>query len=156
MKAVLIAANVLGWPVLQLAIARGATRMSSRHFAGDGWLFRVRSREEYVYDNWFAVRKWKRMLPDGEAWVRGSFRKRKLKTRDQDYLRRFVIETRRAEAAHWVMLACWPVFCLWNPLWACLVMAAYAVLANVPCIVVQRYNRERMLKLLPRYRQRSL
>jgi glycosyl-4,4'-diaponeurosporenoate acyltransferase len=38
------------------------------------------------------------------------------------------------------MLWCFPVFFIWNPLWACFVMVAYALAANVPFIIVQRYN----------------
>jgi hypothetical protein len=33
-------------------------------------------------------------------------------------------------------------------------MVAYAVVANVPCLVVQRFNRGRILRILGRPRQR--
>ena len=49
------------------------------------------------------------------------------------------------------MLACLPLFFLWNPPWACAVMAFYAIAANMPCIAVQRYNR----LVLARFRTRS-
>ena len=61
--------------------------------------------------------------------------------RDSSYLAQFLLETRRAELAHWCMLCCLPLFFLWNPPWACLVMTAYALAANLPCILAQRYNR---------------
>ncbi len=59
----------------------------------------------------------------------------------QPYLEQFLRETRRAEVAHWLMLLCVPLFFLWNPPWARLVMVAYALAANLPCILAQRYNR---------------
>ena len=39
-------------------------------------------------------------------------------------------------------------FFLWNPCWADLVMVAYALAANLPCILAQRYNRSRFQRLL--------
>jgi glycosyl-4,4'-diaponeurosporenoate acyltransferase len=94
----------------------------------------------WLYRDWMGVRRWKSRLPDGAPWL-GGFAKKRLFARDTEYLRHFVLETRRAEVAHWCMLGCLPVFFLWNPPWACGVMSAYAVAANLPCILTQRYNR---------------
>ncbi|MCF7734052.1 MAG: hypothetical protein K9N23_20380 [Akkermansiaceae bacterium] len=38
----------------------------------------------------------------------------------------------------------------WNSWWADAVMAAYAIAANLPCILAQRYNRLRLRRLLAR------
>jgi glycosyl-4,4'-diaponeurosporenoate acyltransferase len=65
-------------------------------------------------------------------------------------LRRFVLETRRGETCHWLAILFTPLFLLWNPWWGFAVNLAYALLANVPCIVAQRYNRARLLALLSR------
>lgn len=46
-------------------------------------------------------------------------------------------------------LAFVPLFFLWNPWWADLVIVAYAIAANVPCIVAQRYNRVRFQRAFP-------
>jgi glycosyl-4,4'-diaponeurosporenoate acyltransferase len=109
---------------------------------------RVRSGEVEFYRRWLRVRKWKAMLPDGAPWVGGTFSKRVLERRDSAYFRQFVLETRRGEAAHWLMLVCFPIFFLWNPHWTWWVMALYAIAANLPCIVVQRYNRHVAMGLL--------
>jgi len=45
-----------------------------------------------------------------------------------------------------------PIFFLWNPWWADLIIVIYAVAANVPCILAQRYNRLRFHRLLARKR----
>jgi glycosyl-4,4'-diaponeurosporenoate acyltransferase len=45
------------------------------------------------------------------------------------------------------MLLTAPVFCLWNPTWAFLILLTYGLLANLPCIATQRYNRARLLAL---------
>jgi len=77
------------------------------------------------------VKRWKSVLRDGAPWL-GGFAKKKLSCRDPQYLVEFMLETRRAECAHWCMLGCLPVFFVWNPLWACWAMTMYALAANVP------------------------
>jgi glycosyl-4,4'-diaponeurosporenoate acyltransferase len=146
----LIAINTTGWLVLQLSIAAVATRVSSRFFANRRGLYRVRGWEVHVYRRWLRIRRWKRMLPDGASWVGGSFRKKRLERRDAEYLREFALETRRGEAAHWLMMACFPIFFLWNPPRAWFVLVLYAVGANLPCIAVQRYNRTVAMRMLQR------
>ena len=151
MTGILTAANVVVWLVLQLGIAAGATRMNSRHFARDNWYYRVRDWERRFYRRWLRIRRWKRLLPDGAPWVGAKFRKKTLAWRDVAYMGQFVIETRRGEATHWLAFVCFPLFFLWNPHWAWIVMAAYAAAANIPCIIVQRYNREAVRKFLLRH-----
>jgi hypothetical protein len=48
------------------------------------------------------------------------------------------------------MLGCFPIFFLWNPPWACAVVEAYGVAANLPFIIVQRYNRAGLLRISSR------
>ncbi|MGD0797010.1 MAG: hypothetical protein ABR910_04720 [Acidobacteriaceae bacterium] len=144
----LVAINTAGWLFLQLAIAWAATRASSRRFAANNRLFKVRSWEISFYRRWLRIRRWKRILPDGAPWVGGSFRKKTLQARHSEHLRQWRIETRRGEFAHWLMLACFPIFFLWNPRWAWSVIVLYAVAANLPCILVQRYNREAVQRIL--------
>lgn len=144
-------ANIAGWPVLHFSIAWAVHKLPRRFFAQDGLLFRAWSWEDNgrFYQRWLAIRRWKSALPDGAPWV-GGFAKKRLASRDAAYLHEFMLETRRAEFAHWCMFACLPVFFLWNPLWACAVMAIYATLANLPCIAVQRYNRLALRRLADR------
>ena len=97
-----------------------------------------------------------RVLPDGAPWL-GGMSKRRISGRGYADLNAFLIETRRAEAAHWCMLLCTPFFYLWNPWWACIVMTLYGIAANIPCIVVQRVNRIKIANILRSsdYRTRS-
>ena len=143
----LIAVNTLGWFFLHLSIAAVAIRMAPCCFAKDNWIYRVRAGEIEFYKRWLLIRRWKNWLPDGAPWVGGNSRKKTLLGRDSAHLARVLIETRRGEAAHWLMLAGFPIFFLWNPPWAWIVMALYAAAANLPCIIVQRYNREAAQRL---------
>jgi glycosyl-4,4'-diaponeurosporenoate acyltransferase len=135
-------ANILGWPVIQLTIAFVALRLPQSIFARDSWLTVPRSWERHglLYRDWFAIRRWKHLLPDGAPWI-GGFAKKSFRSRDPAYIAQFMLETRRAEVAHWCMIACLPLFFLWNPAWARWVMFAYAIVSNLPCILAQRYNR---------------
>lgn len=142
MSALVWAANVLGWPLIHLSVGSLAVRLPRSLFERDNWLTGPRSWERggRLYRDVFAIRKWKSKLPDGAPWLGGTA-KNQISRRGKSGLADFVLETRRAEIAHWAMLACTPVFFLWNPPWASLIMLAYALGANFPCILAQRYNR---------------
>ena len=144
----IISLNVAGWLAIQFGLAWGFTRMPA-----DWFLPGPASTWEDVgrfYERCFAIKWWKDFLPDGAQWFSGGFAKSTLITRDLGYLERFIRETWRGELCHWTALACAPAFIFWNPLWGDLVIIAYAIAANIPCILVQRYNRLRLAKLQAR------
>lgn len=144
----LIAINVLGWPIIQLGLAWGFTRLpaSSFHppravgFEGDG----------SFYQNAFRIRAWKDRLPDAATWFSGGFAKARMQQLTPTYLDRFILETWRGELCHWSALAFTPLFFLWNPWWGNLIMVTYVLSANLPCILAQRYNRIRLIRLKSR------
>lgn len=144
MRVGLLAGNLIAWPLIQISIAWGATRVDGRRFGRDGRIFRVQRWELSLYERYFHVRLWKGMLPDGAEWLHAGFPKRSLRCHSRRYLCEYATETRRGEAAHWAMLAFLPLFFVWDPPWACAVMTAYALATNLPCIIAQRYNRGRI------------
>ncbi|MDX1680895.1 MAG: hypothetical protein R3242_09210 [Akkermansiaceae bacterium] len=138
--------NVLGWPIIQLGLAWAWTRLPVDCLKPPAPLgFEHKGR---FYERAFAIRKWKDRLPDGASWLGGGFAKARLQRRDAGYLRRFIQETWRGELCHWSALFFVPLFLIWNPGWAMLIIIAYALAANLPCILVQRYNRARLQPLL--------
>jgi glycosyl-4,4'-diaponeurosporenoate acyltransferase len=149
MTALIWAANLLGWPLIHLAVASVALRLPAHLFANDSWITVPRKweREGRLYRDWLRIRRWKSLLPDGAPWL-GGFAKKRINFRDASYLGQFLLETRRAEVAHWCMILFLPMFYLWNPPWACLVMTAYALVANLPCILAQRYNRIALYRVI--------
>ena len=151
MKLLILASNIFGWPLIHLALARYFLRLPDSRFARDSWLTRIRGFEEssQLYRRLLAIQRWKGLLPVGAPWLGGRSKKR-VGSRTLTNLRAFAIETRRAEAAHWCMLLCTPVFFLWNPMWACAVMTFYGLAANLPCILVQRANRMKVAQILNR------
>jgi glycosyl-4,4'-diaponeurosporenoate acyltransferase len=143
-----IVLNVAGWPVIQLGLAWLFTRMPVSWFnppAPGDW-----ERDGRFYERVFAIKRWKDRLPDAARWFGGGFAKGTLAGNTRDYLERFRRETWRGELCHWAALGFAPVFWLWNPWWASLIMVSYALAANLPCILAQRYNRLRFQRLLAR------
>lgn len=139
-----IVLNALGLPALQLGCAWAFTRMPAAWFRNPP---AIRLRRDF-YERVLAIKRWKDRLPDGAGWFRGGFAKAKLRQRDPRHLQRFLLEAWRGELCHWTALALVPLFFLWNPWWGDLLIAVYALAANLPCILVQRYNRQRLQRAL--------
>jgi glycosyl-4,4'-diaponeurosporenoate acyltransferase len=138
------------WAAWGTTVGLAAARLPERRFAVDGPVTRIRSweREGRLWER-FAVRSWKDRLPEMGA-IFGEVSKRRLPAPGRSGLDRLATESRRAEAVHWVAPLPLLVFPLWNPAWVTAVMAVYAVAANAPCIVVQRDNRARVLRIRAR------
>lgn len=144
----MIALNVISWPLIQLGLAWLFTRLPVSCFTlRHCWSWEADGR---FYERMLRIKRWKDHLPDGSAWIGGGFAKANLASRDRAYLERFHRETWRGELCHWFAIGFTPLFFLWNPWWADLVMVAYALAANLPCILAQRYNRVRIHRLLSR------
>ncbi|MEX0663592.1 MAG: hypothetical protein WD598_02330 [Acidimicrobiia bacterium] len=137
------------WALWSTLCGYVAHRIPARRLDHDGWLLRLRTPEHAgrVYDHWLRIKRWKDLLPEAGALFRGGFAKRTVR-HDRAYLEQFLVETRRAELAHWPILALGPTFYVWMPWWLATAMLAYAIAANVPCILVQRYNRARLVRIL--------
>ena len=140
------------WLLVHLAVGYGVHRLPDRALADDTWWSRQRRWEHggAVYGAWLHIRSWKPYLPEAGAVFPGGFDKARLRRRDQRYLRSYLVETRRAELGHLLALAAGPFFFLWNPAWLAWCMQAYALAANLPCILSQRYNRARLRRVLER------
>ena len=95
------------------------------------------------------IKRWKRRLPETNNFGPGA-RPSKSSLGGRDGIAPLVSETRRAEYVHLCIAACGPLFLLWNPPALGTVMVAFGVAFNAPFIVVQRYNRARLLAVLRR------
>jgi glycosyl-4,4'-diaponeurosporenoate acyltransferase len=113
------------------------TAMSPREYGG-GWYRRV-----------LRVDAWKDRLPDAGTWF-GGLSKRSLPATADGGWRRFAAECLRAERTHLAMFAALPFFALWNPPAIFVGNVIYAIVANLPCLIVARFNRARIMKLVVR------
>jgi glycosyl-4,4'-diaponeurosporenoate acyltransferase len=94
------------------------------------------------------IRAWKDRLPEAGDFFPGGFSKRRLTSNEVGYFERFVLETIRAECSHWLTWALSLTFFAWNPWPVGILMVLYGAASNAPCILVQRYNRARLLRLV--------
>lgn len=156
-KVVLVLVNVVAWGVIHASTGYLVHRLPVHRFARDTWLTRPRrfERDGRLYVRAFRIKRWKHLLPEAGALFAGGFDKRRLTSRSDDYLATYLRETRRAELGHWLAAAGAPLFFLWNPAWIGGVMVLYALVANGPCVLSQRYNRLRLLRIAARRRPGS-
>jgi glycosyl-4,4'-diaponeurosporenoate acyltransferase len=97
-----------------------------------------------IYERWLGIRVWKRWIPDAGHALPGGIRKASLARRDPLALQRLSLETRRAELVHWALWPAWMVTALWLPPAGVLINLVFATLFNLPCVLLQRYNRLRL------------
>lgn len=145
-----LALNIGLWPVIQLGLALLFTKLPLTTFSDKPAHFSKLTQR--FYERALLIRLWKDSLPDGARWLSDSFGKAHLAGSNPEYIGQFIRSTRAGEFCHWMAIAFTPVFFAWNPLWADAVMVAYALAANLPCVLVQRYNRGRLSALLLRLR----
>lgn len=96
------------------------------------------------------IRRWKRWIPDAGPALPGGIRKASLARRDPQLLLRLMLETRRAELVHWVLWPAGLLTALWLEPAGVLVNLGFATLFNVPCLLLQRFNRRRLQRCLAR------
>ena len=144
-----IAIDFIVWLVIHVGVSMSVARIRPESFNPESWLYRERSweRDGRIYQAFLRVKTWKKLLPDGAAVSKSGFRKRHLGNPDMVYIRRFILETCRAELTHWVIFVFSVVFFIWNDWWIGMIMIAYALIVNIPCVVTQRYNRIRLRRV---------
>ena len=140
---------VLGWPLIQLIITMIGNSFSDDKFDVNRFWLKTRKWEDggNFYKRVFKIHYWKHLLPDGARTNKNGFRKKRLKALDGDYLKAFITETCRAEVIHWFQRLPFWVLGFWCPPFVLWIMLGYALLVNFPCILAQRYNRPRLIKL---------
>ena len=153
----LVALNAMAWVAMHLGVAYLCTRIPAQQLDHRRWLFRTRSWERggRVYQTVLRIKTWKSLLPSGGPALGADFSLAHVESRDRVYLQRWVVESCRAEITHWLAMATVVIFLLWNPPVGVAANVVYAIAANAPCILAQRYNRPRVVAILERYADRG-
>ena len=145
----MILSYIVLWPLIQVFIAMLGNKIGDERFNPNSFWLKTRKWEKdgLFYRKYLKVHKWKQRLPDGARTHESGFKKKRLSNNDPQYLKAFIAETGRAEIFHWLQIAPFWVFGLWSPPIIIWVMLAYALIVNLPCIIAQRYNRPRLVKV---------
>lgn len=103
-------------------------------------------KKEKIYENVFKIKYWKDKIPQYVS--KNGFSKKKIETFDLEYLKKFISETYRAEINHF--LCCLIIPFLFFNKYAIIstIISILIVIGNVPCILIQRYNRLRIRRII--------
>ena len=146
----LLLLDIWAWGLVHLSTGYLVHKVPAARLGRDTWLFRPRRFERggRLYVGTFRILRWKDKLPEAGAMFAGGISKRRLLDDEAGGLPRFAVETRRAELTHWLAMLPGPLFALWNPGYVVPVMVAYGVLVNLPFVMIQRCNRQRIDRIL--------
>ncbi|MCA0174108.1 glycosyl-4,4'-diaponeurosporenoate acyltransferase [Bacillus sp. RAR_GA_16] len=144
---VLIMVNIFAWLIIHVSISYICLRLPDSFYQSKKSGINNRKQELHLYER-LRIRKWKTILPDGGDVFKGGFRKKELRTLSSSYIQKFIVETRRAEVTHWLLIPPSILFFVWNPISIGFIMIGYALIVNLPFILIQRYNRLRLKPLL--------
>jgi glycosyl-4,4'-diaponeurosporenoate acyltransferase len=147
----LVAVDVLAWLVISAAVGAAAGFVPDRLLDADSALTRIRPAEAggRAYRRALRVHRWKDRLPEVHGFGPRSHAS-KASLAGRAAVPSLLRETRRAEYVHVAIAAAGPVFFAWNPPWLAAAMVAGGLGFNAPFIVVQRYNRARLVGLRAR------
>lgn len=144
----LVALDSAAWVGLSAVIGVVANAVPDRWLEHDTAVTAIRPVEHNgrVYRRRFLVHRWKDRLPEVHGLGRGGGVD-KARLTGRAGARPLLRETRRAEYVHLAVAACGPLFLLWNPPALGAAMVAGGIAFNAPFVIVQRYNRARLLAL---------
>ena len=132
---IVIGATAPRWPDRWLDCDRGPLRWS---FPRKGLTFRT------LGVTWMAQH-----LPELGA-IFGGASKATLPGRDAESLQRYLIEVRRGEWVHLLSMFTFIPLFFFNPWWLALIFTVIVIGGNTPFILILRYNRLRLSRLLKR------
>lgn len=91
---------------------------------------------------------WKRRFPEGGDWAGGESKNRLPDLQNKQAIEGYIVETRRAEWVHWLACLSWLPVMLFAEWWLVLVLAVLTLVVNSIAIMIVRYNRLRLYRVL--------
>lgn len=154
-KATALKVNILVFLGFSLGISLITEKLPEHFYCYKKKLYRERKWEQggRFYERVFLVKKWKDKLPEFSDFLRVLFSKRHIASTNENYLKLFLSESCKAEFTHWVIIGSSFLFLFWTDLLGTVKMIFIAVFLNMPYIIIQRYNRPRLIRLLNKFRR---
>ena len=147
--------NVVAWLIIHLGGAYLCNQIPGWWLKEEKKWFEEKSWENAFYKR-IKIKWWKDFAPDGSAVFSDSFSKRNLSNRSFFYLHQFFLETKKGEVAHTLTIFPGFLFFLWNPPSVGVVMVLYGFFANLPFLLIQRYNRFRIQRVLGKAKKMTI
>jgi glycosyl-4,4'-diaponeurosporenoate acyltransferase len=98
----------------------------------------------------FKVKRWKDHMPEIADFIKSAFTKKSIKEFDNAYIEKFLLESCRAEFAHWCIIFSSVIFLFYEGTSVFIYMFLIAILIDLPFIIIQRYNRPRIIRIMNR------
>ncbi len=100
------------------------------------------------------IRQWKDRVPDMSKYLR-SLPPKAIRTASSEQAKMLVQETCVAETVHAALMVLALPVLLCRRWWAALMVLVYDLLGNLPFILIQRYNRPRLMRLAEKLERRE-
>ncbi|MGI8314287.1 hypothetical protein [Halobacillus mangrovi] len=144
----MILVNAIAWLVIHLSVSVIVSQFPSSLVMSFSKLYKLREWERHgaIYER-MKIKQWKNRLPEAKKWVNHGKGKTGIRLRNEADYNEFVLATNRSELSHWLQILPAPLFFLFNTQLAGWIIMVYAILFNLPFIMVQRYNRARVEKI---------
>ena len=134
----------------------GGEKLPRRWFRPDAFPYRQAAWEQNgaAYEK-LGIRVWKDIFPDMSRFAPRTFRKKAGLSRDPEHVRGLILEMCSAEAVHWALIVCVTPLLAWAvPGLLGAVIALCYVLGNLLFVIIQRYNRPRLVAIQKRLEMR--
>jgi glycosyl-4,4'-diaponeurosporenoate acyltransferase len=142
--------NLLTFFIFSLIITYLSNRMPDSFYSRDSWLLRQREWEKRgeFYQRIFRVKVWKKLLPELGDIVKSVFPKKRIKEYTREYLQKYIFESCKSEVTHWSIIFSTLSFFLWSEFEPAMMIVILAIILNLPYIIIQRYNRPRIMVMV--------
>ena len=142
--------NLLTFFFFSVIITYLSNKMPNRFYSSDSWLLRQREWEKrgIFYQRVFRVKLWKKLMPELGDIVKSVFPKKRIKEYTREYLKKYIFESCKSEVTHWCIIFSTLLFFLWNEFKPAMMMVLLAIILNLPYIIIQRYNRPRIMVMV--------
>lgn len=149
--------DIVAWVIFHLSIGYSCSKIPIERFNPEKRWYQSRAWEKggEIYQIVFHVKNWKNIIPSGAALYRNAYEIKNLTNLSIENVRLWLKESCRSEFCHLAMILPGFFFFLWNSVEAGGWMLAYAILNNLVPIVMQRYNRPRVRKVLAQLERKS-
>ena len=145
--------DIVMFVVISIMLTIFVEKLPERLFYHRKWLYNERKWEKGggFYQHHFSVKKWKACLPEISEFLNGWFPKKSLNHNDTIYYEKFIAETCKAEFTHWMIIVSTVTFYFWDGFLSSVGITIMAFALNFPYIIIQRYNRPRLIRIMKKY-----
>ncbi|MDT9024386.1 MULTISPECIES: glycosyl-4,4'-diaponeurosporenoate acyltransferase CrtO family protein [Rossellomorea] len=148
----IILVNIFAWVSIHFVISFLTSRLTNKQLQRLSPLFHPLEMEAGggIFE-FLKIKKWKEYIPDAGRWFRGGVNKNEIGLTSHQGRITFLYELTRAELSHWLQMIPAPFFFILNNGVESWIMFLYGISFNLPLILVQRYNRMRIVKIIAQY-----